>query len=690
VTAKSFQSYSAEITASYSGVSKSATLSVLDDSIAGFSFSPQVVLGGASTVGKVSLRHPAPAGGWKVALVNHYPQKVSVPTSVTIPAGLTSASFSANAAHFVTNYYEQVDALDSTSDFQSIVQVEDDSVVSLTVTNLEPMSGSNSVGTINLYNAAPENWTVSLVSSSPNFTVPAKVTVFKGATSANFEIKSISAAKSYRATITARDVNSTRTLSLNVQGYGLTYLAFSPSSVVGGARSTMIVTLGANAPAGGVAIKLNNPNPGALTLPTSVVVKQGDSQATVNVPTKAGTEVSYNQITASDGANGTVATLIVGTGGLATSSWPKSLGDLQNTSRSSQLGPTAPTTVTTFPNTIQIPVSDPNGAFYGMNSNFTYLDKLNALSGELDWNFYVGSTPAVGANGYLYSLCYFGGPLGFAALNSADASEIWTTSTTGNSMGPTIAPDGTVYVFDGFGWLTALNGTSGDQKWKTHTNNLVSLEEPTQTPAIGIDGTVIVATVKGGIFGIDPKVGDILWNFVDPAQAPWLQPVVGSDGTVFYRSSPYTQNSGYQYPTAITALNPAKQTKRWEVVESPNEVNVGPIIGLGLNGDLYLDLGNGTIAVWDSRSGALKATLAGTCCCVGGDGTLYVCNFGQYMVDNQLVWRDAVEALNPQSLSVKWTYVLPEITVNPAPVSMIVGPNNSLLIVTQDLNMLVR
>jgi hypothetical protein len=60
------------------------------------SFSPACVRGGSSSTGTVMLSAPAPTGGAVVGLWSNNQAVVAVPASVTVPAGATSASFTAS------------------------------------------------------------------------------------------------------------------------------------------------------------------------------------------------------------------------------------------------------------------------------------------------------------------------------------------------------------------------------------------------------------------------------------------------------------------------------------------------------------------------------------------------------------------------------------------------------------------
>jgi hypothetical protein len=84
------------ISASYNGVSKSASISVLPPaaaSLASLTLNPTTVAGGATSIGTVALSAPAPSGGIVVSLSSSHPFRASVPATVTIPSGNSSTNF---------------------------------------------------------------------------------------------------------------------------------------------------------------------------------------------------------------------------------------------------------------------------------------------------------------------------------------------------------------------------------------------------------------------------------------------------------------------------------------------------------------------------------------------------------------------------------------------------------------------
>lgn len=86
-----------QVTASYRGVGRTASLTVQAPVLSGLTLTPSSVTGGCGTsTGKVTLSGKAPAGGIVVSLANGNPAApaATVPSSVTVAAGSNSASFS--------------------------------------------------------------------------------------------------------------------------------------------------------------------------------------------------------------------------------------------------------------------------------------------------------------------------------------------------------------------------------------------------------------------------------------------------------------------------------------------------------------------------------------------------------------------------------------------------------------------
>src|SRR5262249_13902533 len=109
---------------------------------------PAAVIGGTASIGTVTLSGPAAPGGTVVALASDN-ALASVPASVTVTAGATTATFSVNtiavaaqiSANILGNYLETASGSFS---------VAPAGLVSLTMNSSSVAGGSSTVGTVTL------------------------------------------------------------------------------------------------------------------------------------------------------------------------------------------------------------------------------------------------------------------------------------------------------------------------------------------------------------------------------------------------------------------------------------------------------------------------------------------------------------------------------------------------------------
>ena len=93
---------SATIAANYNNSNVSATLSIgaapTLPTLTALTLNPASVRGGSTSTGRVTLSGPAPAGGAVINLSSSNPSVATVPASIVVPAGATSATFSVSTA----------------------------------------------------------------------------------------------------------------------------------------------------------------------------------------------------------------------------------------------------------------------------------------------------------------------------------------------------------------------------------------------------------------------------------------------------------------------------------------------------------------------------------------------------------------------------------------------------------------
>src|ERR1035437_9710056 len=270
---------------------------------------PTTVSDGQPSTGTVTLSAAAPSGGSTAGLSSNSTFAI-VPSSVTVPAGAPSATFTVNTNNgfVLSNTAVTITATLGNSTVQANMTITPGSTVTVSSLTLNPTSvqgGSSSQGTVTLSAAAPSGGTVvSLSSQSSAASVPGSVTVAAGATSARFTVSTQTVTTTTTAVITATLGSSSAQASLTITSastVSLSSLTLNPTSVSGGSSSTGTVTLSSSAPSGGAVVTLSSSNTSVATVPSSVTVSAGKTSATFSVSTKT---VSSNTSVAISGTYG--------------------------------------------------------------------------------------------------------------------------------------------------------------------------------------------------------------------------------------------------------------------------------------------------------------------------------------------------------------------------------------------------
>lgn len=272
------------ISATY-GTTASATLTVNAVQLSSLSLSPTSVVGGNNSTGTVRLSAAAPTGGAVVTLSSSNTVAATVPASVTVPAGSTSATFTVTTLGVAASTSSTITGTLGVS-ASATLTVTAASLSSVTRSPSSVVGGNNSTGTVTLNGAAPPTGAVVTLSSSNTSAaqVPASVTIVAGAKSATFTITTTPVTANTSVTISGT-YGVTRTTTLTVTAATLSSLTRSPTSVVGGNNSTGTVTLSGVAPAGGAVVTLSSSNTAAAQVPASVTIAAGSTSTTFTITT---------------------------------------------------------------------------------------------------------------------------------------------------------------------------------------------------------------------------------------------------------------------------------------------------------------------------------------------------------------------------------------------------------------------
>ncbi len=274
------------------------------------------VPGGQPATGTVFLSSAAPSGGLVVSLSSLNTSLATVPASVTVPAGQTSASFIANTSPVSQFTFVEIRASAAgTTVAANLFLSVSRAPTSVTFTPSTIAGPGTVTGRVTLASSSTSSALVGLVSSNPVLaTVPFNVLVPAGQTSATFAVNvaQVTTTSTVQISATFENVTKSGTLTINPPGGGptLSAVSLSPTSLVGGSSSTGTVTLNAAAPSGGAVVSLSE-NSTATSLPASVTVPAGATSATFTVTTTSVAAATTSTIAAIFGGVTRTAALTV-------------------------------------------------------------------------------------------------------------------------------------------------------------------------------------------------------------------------------------------------------------------------------------------------------------------------------------------------------------------------------------------
>lgn len=207
------------ISASRRGLTRTATLTVLRPVLSSLTLTPATFPGGCKTsTGKVTLTGKAPVGGVVVTLSNANPV-ASMPSSVTIPSGSTSASFTITAPVVTSNQTGAVTASYGGNSLSGTLTVRPIGLASFTLSPATVVGPATSTGTVVLEcAAAPGAIDVDLSSSSVKVANPASptLTIAAGSTQGTFTVNALDVTVQSFATIKATAAGTIKTVKLTV------------------------------------------------------------------------------------------------------------------------------------------------------------------------------------------------------------------------------------------------------------------------------------------------------------------------------------------------------------------------------------------------------------------------------------------------------------------------------------------
>ena len=297
-------SQSASVTASINGISQSASLSLVAPvtpvTVTGLQCGSSTLASNASTTCTVAINQAAPAGGTPVTITGGIANVLTVPGTVTVGAGSTSATFTAAAGSLTTSQTVTLGAGSQTFNI-SLVGPTTVTVAALQCATSSLVPAISTVCTVTLSQAAPIGGSaVTITGGIPNaLTVPASVTVLAGATTGTFTATAGSVTTNQTATLTAALNGSSKSYSITVVAPVLvSSFQCGSSSLTPNASTTCTITLNQPATSGGVIVTILGGIANVLAVPALVTVPAGATTATFTASTGAFSTGQTTTITA--------------------------------------------------------------------------------------------------------------------------------------------------------------------------------------------------------------------------------------------------------------------------------------------------------------------------------------------------------------------------------------------------------
>jgi len=289
------------LSASLGGVTKTASVVVKAATLLSMSISPNPSYGGNKTTAAIALNGQAGPSGLTVALSSSDATTIPPGTSVTIPAGAGSTSYSFTPA--VVTAPKTVTITATQGAISKPVVLTINPAVLTTLGAASVYGGQAAAIKATLSSPAPAGGlTVTITSNSPALSVGSgTIAIAAGTTIGTLTATTAPVSSDTPVSLSASLGSVTKTASVVVKAPVLSSLIASPTSVQNGKAVTFKVILGSAAPTGGLAVSLSGGST-ILPIPASITVPAGSSNAIATVTAAGATSSTQVSVTAALGS----------------------------------------------------------------------------------------------------------------------------------------------------------------------------------------------------------------------------------------------------------------------------------------------------------------------------------------------------------------------------------------------------
>jgi hypothetical protein len=272
------------ITATLGTQSRLAQLDLLPPT-AKIRISPPVVTSESTAKATITLSGNAPFGGLVVDLESDE-TAASVPSSITVPEGLKTATFNIATGKVTEETYAYISAtVDGVSSEASLtIRPKSIKPTSLSITE-SLVGGTTGTGTITLSDAAPlGGLDIDLATNNAAVSLPLVVKVAEGSKTATFSFTTLAVSSTITATVSAKANGATVTDTIEVKVKPLGTLVANPSTLPGKSTGTATLTL-ASPTATPLTVSVSSSNPAGVLASKTITIAKGQSSGIIKFTT---------------------------------------------------------------------------------------------------------------------------------------------------------------------------------------------------------------------------------------------------------------------------------------------------------------------------------------------------------------------------------------------------------------------
>jgi hypothetical protein len=305
-----------KISAGANGTTVTGTFTVTPNVPSSLKFSPTSVIGGAASTGTVTMGVSSNVDTTVTLTVTSGNSGVgSIPASVTVPSGATSANFSliTNPVDIKTTIQVSAAANGGSKSGTLTATVNTPTAASFSPASL--IAGASSVGKVTFGRAVSVDTVVTLSilsGASAVASMPGSIVVPAGSSTGTWNIVTTDVAVTTTVQVSATANGGSKTANLTVKPNIPTGFTFTPASVTGGSNSTGKVTLGrAAANDTSVVLTIISGSEAVASMPSQFSVPAGSTNGTFILSTTQVSQQTTVQVSATANGGSKTGTLTV-------------------------------------------------------------------------------------------------------------------------------------------------------------------------------------------------------------------------------------------------------------------------------------------------------------------------------------------------------------------------------------------